>query len=94
MPDIENSRKTAEKGVEWVPVTVPLKQLKNGQKNSQNSQNSCFSGVSAVVPAVFRVTHSEPFSAVFWLFSMSASGTSVDGHGDCNRNQRREAPFH
>ena len=44
--------KTAEK--QWVTV----KQPKNSRKNSRNteiSQNSCFSGVSAVFPAVFRL---------------------------------------
>ena len=78
MPDIENSRKTAEKGAEWVTVKQPKNSRKNSRKTPEkqpkSSQNSCFSGVSAVFPAVFRlftVTHSAPFSAVFRLFSMS-----------------------
>ena len=29
MPDIENNRKTAPKGAEWVPGKDPAKQLKN-----------------------------------------------------------------
>ena len=35
MPDIENSRETAEKGTEWVTV----KQPKNSRKNSRNTRN-------------------------------------------------------
>ena len=61
MPDIENSRKTAEKGAEWVTV----KQPKNSRKNSRNTRKTakkqskqlffgcfrCFSGCfSAVLP--------------------------------------------
>ena len=77
MPDIENSRKTAEKGAEWVTV----KQPKNSRKNSRNTRKTaekqskqlffgcfgCFSG--CFLP--YRRTHSAPFSAVFRLFSMS-----------------------
>ena len=36
MPDIENSRKTAEKGAEWVTV----KQPKNSWKNSRNTRKT------------------------------------------------------
>ena len=35
-PDIENSRKTAEKGAEWVTV----KQPKNSRKNSRNNRKT------------------------------------------------------
>ena len=68
MPDIENSRKTAEKGAEWVAVKQP--------KNSRNTRKTVktavfFSGVSAVLPAVFRLFYREPLgAAVFRLFSM------------------------
>ena len=85
MPDIENSRKTAEKGAEWVTV----KQPKNSQKNSRNTPEKQLFGlffgcVSAVLPAVFRLRCRDPlgtlFLAVFRLFSMSETfGTSVDG---------------
>ena len=83
MPDIENSRKTAEKGAKWVTGKQPEEQ----PKHPKNSQNSCFSGVSAVLPAVFRLltaTHSAPFAAVFRLFQCRAFGTSVDGRRDGN----------
>ena len=40
MPDIENSRKTAEKGEEWLAA----KQPKNSRKNSRNSRFGCSSG--------------------------------------------------
>ena len=61
MPDIENSRKTAEKGAEWVTV----KQPKNSRKNNRNTRKTaekqskqlffgcfgCFSGCfSAALP--------------------------------------------
>ena len=36
MRDIENSRKTAEKGAEWVMV----KQPKNSRKNSRNTRKT------------------------------------------------------
>ena len=36
MPDIENSRKTAEKGAEWVAV----KQPKKSQKNTRRAEKS------------------------------------------------------
>ena len=55
MPDIDKSQKTAERGAKWVPGKAPAKQLKNSRKNSQNNQNSCFSGVSDVLLAVFRL---------------------------------------
>ena len=50
MPGIEYSPalNTAEKGAERVTVKQPDKQ----PKRPKNSQNSCFSGVSAVFPAV------------------------------------------
>ena len=36
MPDIEDSRKTAEKGAEWVTV----KQPQNSRKNSRNTRKT------------------------------------------------------
>ena len=68
MPDIENSRKTARKGAEWVPGKVPVKQPKNSRKNSRNSQN-CFSGVSAVLPTVFQMFAWDPLGTFSRLFS-------------------------
>ena len=74
MPDIENSRKTAEKGAEWVTV----KQPKNSRENSRNTRKTAvltvfrvFRPFSRLVFGCFTVTHSAPFSAVFRLFSMS-----------------------
>ena len=65
MPDIENSRKTAEKGAEWVTVKQPEKQ----PKHPKNSKNSCFSGVSAVFLAVFRLAYRDPLETLFGCFS-------------------------
>ena len=72
MPDIENSRKTAEKGAEWVTI----KQPKNSRKNSRNTRKTavltafrCFSGVSAVFPAVFRLFYRDPLGTLFGCFS-------------------------
>ena len=74
MPDIENSRKTAEKGAEWVTV----KQPKNSRENSRNTRKTAvltvfrvFRLFSRLFFGCFTVTHSAPFSAVFRLFSMS-----------------------
>ena len=74
MPDIENSRKTAEKGAEWDTV----KQPKNSRKNSRNTRKTVKIAVFRVFRLFFRlffgcftVFHSAPFSAVFRLFSMS-----------------------
>ena len=73
MPDIENSRKTAERGAEWVTVKQPKNSRKNSRntrkKQPKNSQNSCFSGVSAVFPAVFRLFYRDPFGTPFGCFS-------------------------
>ena len=49
MPDIENSRKTAERAAKWVTV----KQPKNSRKNSRNTRNTAVLIVSAAFPAVF-----------------------------------------
>ena len=74
MPDIESSRKTAEKGAEWVTV----KQPKNSRKNSRNTRKTVKIAVFRVFRMFFRLffgcftlTHSAPFSAVFRLLSMS-----------------------
>ena len=53
MPDIENSRKTAEKGAERVTVSQPEKTA----ETPGNSCFDCFSGVAAVFPAVFRLVY-------------------------------------
>ena len=57
--------KTAEKGAEWVKVKQPKNSWKNSRNTRKNNQNSCFSGVSAVFPAVFRLFYRVCFSAVF-----------------------------
>ena len=69
MPD---SRKIAEKGAER--VAVKQEQPQEQPKHPKNSCFDCFSGVSAVLPAVFRLlaaTRSAPFLAGFRLFSIS-----------------------
>ena len=74
MPNTENSRKTAEKGAEWVTV----KQPKNSRKNSQNTRKTAekqskqlFFGCFGCFSGCFTVTHSAPLSGVFRLFSLS-----------------------
>ena len=74
MPDIENSRKTAEKGAEWVTVRQP----KNSRENSRNTRRTVKTAVfrvfrlfSRLFFGCFTVTHLAPFSAVFQPFSMS-----------------------
>ena len=67
-PDVQNSRKIAEKGAEWVPGKVPAKQQRNSQKNSRNSQDSCFSAVSAVFPAAFWRFYQNPLGTSFGCF--------------------------
>ena len=87
MPDIENSRKTAEKGAEWVTVKQPRnsrKNTRNTRKTPENSQNSCFSGVSGVFPAVFRLFYRDPLGTLFGCFQCRAFATSVGGRRDCN----------
>ena len=99
MPDIENSRKTAEKGAEWVTVKQP--------KNSRNTRKTyvltefrlffgcfgCFSGCfSAVLPWPTR----HPFRLFFGCFQCRAFGTSVGGRGDCKKrpkNRTRQKPL-
>ena len=77
-PDLEHSRKTAEKGAERPSCKVPAKQPKNSRKNTRSVQNSCFSAVWLPVrlffgcfPGTLLGGHSAPFSAVFRLFSRS-----------------------
>ena len=69
MPDIENSRKTAEKGAEWVTV----KQLENSRKNSRNAQKTAVLAVFRVFrlffPAVFRLLDRDPLGTLFGCFS-------------------------
>ena len=63
MPDIENSRKGRRVGHGKTAEKQPEKQ------HPKNSQNSCFSGVSGVFPAVFRLFYRDPFSTLFGCFS-------------------------
>ena len=89
MPDVENSRKTAEKGAEWVTV----KQPKNSRKNSRNARKTaekqskqlfcgCFGCFSGFFFGCFTVT----FRLFFGCFQRRAFGNSVGGRGDCNTN--------
>ena len=78
MPDIENSRKTAEKGCRVGHGETARKQ----PKHTKNSRFGCFSGVSAVFPAVFRLSHRDPLGTHF--FGCRAFGTSVAGRRDRN----------
>ena len=80
----KNSRKTAEKGAEWVAVKQPKKKRKNTRKTDVSTVFRVFWLFFRLFFGCFIVTHSAPFSDVFRLFSMSGFGTSVDGRRDCN----------
>ena len=67
MPDIENSRKTAERGAEWGHSKQPEKPPEEQPKHPKNSQNSCFwvfRQFFRLFFGCFTVTQSAPFSAV------------------------------
>ena len=77
-PDLENSRKTAEKGAEWAPGKVPGKQPKNSRTGSQTAEKQLFCMLRmffrlffGCFPGTSPGAHSAPFSAVFRLFSRS-----------------------
>ena len=97
MPDIENSRKKQPKRVPSGSRYNSRKTAGKTPKHPKNSQNSCFSGVSAVFPAVFRLLSPwptrHPFRLFFRLFlgcfQCRAFGTSVGGHRDCNHGLSR-----
>ena len=74
MPDIENSRKAAKKRCRVGPGQRAGNTAERQPENSRNSQNSCFSGVSAVLPAVFRLFARDPLGTFFCLFSMLGIG--------------------
>ena len=68
MPDIENSRKTAEKSAEWVTV----KTAKNSQKNSRNTRKTVKTAVLQVIwllPDVVRLLYRDPLGTLFGCFS-------------------------
>ena len=77
-PDLENSRKTAEKGAEWPSSKVPGKQQKNSRTGSQTAEKQLFCTLRVFFWLFFGcfagTLHeglSAPFSAVFRLFSRS-----------------------
>ena len=88
MPDIENSRKSSRKGCRVGQGKTAEKQPEEQPKHPKNSCFECFSGVSAVLPAVFWLVYSDPlgtlFGCFFGCFQCRAFGTSVDGRRDCN----------
>ena len=79
--DLENSRKTAEKGAEWRSCKVPGKQPKNSRTGSQTAEKQLFCtlrvffrlffGCFAGTLVVIHEGLSAPFSAAFRLFSRS-----------------------
>ena len=89
-PDLENSRKTAEKGAEWPPSKVLGKQPKNSRtakqpKNSCFARFGCFSGCfSAVSPALYTRASRHLFQLFFGCFQSPAFGASVAGRSDRN----------
>ena len=68
MPDIENNRKTAEKGCRAGRGKIAEKQLEEQPKHPKNCQNY-FLGVSAVLPAAFRLFYRELLGTLFGCFS-------------------------
>ena len=88
MPDIENSRKNSRKGCRVGRGKTAEKQPEKHPKHPKNSHFDCFSGVSGVFPAVFRLFYRDPlgtlFGCFFGCFQCRAFGTSVAGRGDCN----------
>ena len=65
----KNSRKGCRVGHGKTAEKQPEKHPKNTRKTPENSQNSCFSGVSGVFPAVFRLFHRDPLGTLFGCFS-------------------------
>ena len=90
MPDIENSRKNSRKGCRVGHGKAAKKQPEKHPKHPQNGQNSCFSGVSGVFPAVFRLFYRDPpgtlFGCFFGCFQCRAFGASVAGRRDRKRS--------
>ena len=82
---------TAEKGAEW----VALKQPKNSRRITETPEKPPVLIVFRVFRLFFQlffgcftVTHSAPFSAVFFgYFQRRAFSTSVDGRRDCNTKE-------
>ena len=74
MPDIENSRKTAEKGAEWVTVKQPKNSRENSPKHPEKQSKQLFFGCFGCFPgcfsACFTVTHGTLFGCfLFGCFS-------------------------
>ena len=89
--NIENSRKTAEKGAEWVTVKQPKTAGRTAETTEKQSKV-----LKTTVFRVFRLffrpffgcftmTHSAPFGLFSGCFQCRAFGTrsSVDGRRDC-----------
>ena len=83
MPDVENSRKTAEEGAEWghgkTAEKQPEKQLKPRKKKT--AVLTVFR-VFVCFPAVFRLLYRDPLGTLFGCFQCRAFGTSVGGRRD------------
>ena len=71
MPDIGKQPKNSRKGCRVGHGKTAEKQPGKQPKHPKNSQDSCFSGVSAVFPAVFRLFYRDPLGTLFGCFSMS-----------------------
>ena len=69
MPDIEKQPKNSRKGCRVGRGKTAEKQPEEQPKRPENSQNSCFLGVSAVLPAVFRLLYRDPLGTLFGCFS-------------------------
>ena len=92
MPDIENSRKTAETGAKWVAVNsrkTAGKTPETPEKRSKQLFFGCFGCLSGCFSAVLPSPTRHPFRLFFGCFQCRAFGSSVAGRRDCNTCQLR-----
>ena len=76
-PDLENSRKTDEKGAEWDPAKVPGKQPKNSRTGSQTAGKQLFCILRVFFPALQHL-----FRRFVGCFQGPAFMASVTGRAD------------
>ena len=68
MPDIENSRKTAEKGAEWVTVKQP-KTAGKTPETPEKHPKTVKTAVFRVFRVFFRLFYRDPLGTLFGCFS-------------------------
>ena len=90
-PDLENSRKTAEKGAEWAPGKVPGKQPEKAEKQLFCMLRVFFRLFFGCFPGTSPGPTRHLFRLFFGCFQGPAFGASVAGRAD--RNRRKNLPF-